>query len=60
MMIKINGPNLSENGGVLRRAVEKSKKGWHFVRGEKDIKNFLVSKVVDRKLKERSKFPFTV
>ena len=60
VMIKINGPDISESGKLLERVVEKSKKGWHFVRQQRNVKNWTVSKVIDRKLGQKSSLPFTV
>ena len=60
LMIKLNGPELSQCGKLLKRAVESSKNEWHFVRQEKNVRNWIVSKVIDRKLRQKSSLPFTV
>ena len=60
VMIKINGPDLAENEKLLKRSVENSKDSWHFVRQERNVKTWIVSKVIQRKLGQRSALPFTV
>ena len=60
VMIKINGPDLSENEDFLRRSVEKSKKQWHYIRQTRNVLSYNVSKVIDRKLSQKSPLPFTV
>ena len=66
LVIALNGPALQHADDILKSALkiyfEKSKrsqeKSGHFVRRNENIKDYAVSKVVDRLLSEPAKLPF--
>ena len=64
MMIKLNGPPLSRSDKLLENALQslmgEKDSEMHFIRGKRVRKNWIVSKVLDRKMKEPSKLPFMV
>ena len=64
--ICINGPNPVNCDGVVKEAMKKYWRGCklknssdgHFIRTSLDIRNWIVSKAVDRVNKVKPKFPF--
>ena len=64
MMIKLNGPPLSRSDKLLENALQslmgEKDSEMHFIRGKRVRKNWIVSKVLDRKMKEPSKLPFMI
>ena len=65
MEISENGPNLPNANKILLSAVNKysqSKKSsdssWHFCHKSDDVRTYSTSKVVQKLLKFKSKFPF--
>ena len=63
MMIKLNGPNLAHSTPLLKQSLDKyfgskKKSKWHFTKTDRHIDSHNVSKVIEKKLNEKSKLPF--
>ena len=69
LTVYINGPPVSKCGNIVKNAMNqywhnktfgKNTKEWHFTRQSDNVKNYTVSKVVDRIQANESRLPFLI
>ena len=58
MWVAVNGPDVAHCSGIVKQAIREGEGGGHFICRSDNIKNYLVSKVVDKLVKKLPKVPF--